>query len=90
MPIFFQEAVKKFLKTESLNFQTMIPNVGDLIRAEKVRSVNEESRSIAKHSMSWTEYHSLADIQSYIDYLVKTFPDLVRKTISFSSVSISI
>lgn len=26
--------------------------------------------------MTWTSYHRLADIYSYMDYLTKTFPEL--------------
>lgn len=26
--------------------------------------------------MTWTSYHRLVDIYSYMDYLTKTFPDL--------------
>jgi len=78
--IFPQGMLTSFLKKNGLSFRTMVPNVGELIRFENVKSSEENRRKkfrSSKHSMSWDQYHSLADIQSYLYYIVKTFPDLV-------------
>jgi hypothetical protein len=49
------------------------------MKLERIPTVGE--RVSADHPMTWTEYHSTADINAYLDFLAKTYPDLVNFSI---------
>lgn len=55
----------------------MIPDISNLMALEKVKAANAKIPAKADHPMTWDSYHSLEDINAYLDYLEKTYPDLV-------------
>ena len=55
-----------------MSYEVMIPNVQDLIELEKVKADTKEAVS-ADHPMTWTEYHPLEDMYSFLDYLEATY-----------------
>jgi murein tripeptide amidase MpaA len=61
------------LNRARLEFSKMIDDVQKLIDIESkpVTKIN------ADHPMTWTEYHPYEDMEKYMDYLEKTYPDLV-------------
>jgi murein tripeptide amidase MpaA len=67
------------LTSQGISHQVMIPNVQDLISQEKLTALLKVVQSRmslnipAGHNMSWTEYHPLEDIYSYLDYLEACF-----------------
>lgn len=70
--------VLRALNEAGFQHSTMIHNVADLMKLERVKSVDTRTNvPKADHPMTWTEYHDLADIDAYMDYLEKTYPDLV-------------
>ena len=74
------KAVVKKLKETSLEYSVMIDNVQTLLDREKgnvnKNSVDLRSNNIG-HPMTWNNYHSLNDMDLYMDYLVKQFPNVV-------------
>ena len=61
------------LESKKIKYEVMVEDVqrlGDLEKA--VPAVRAESQN-PRHSMSWTEYHTLEDMYSYLDYLEQTF-----------------
>ena len=71
--------VENKLKETSLEYSVMIDNVQRLLETEKVNE-NKKSDSLRAnhigHPMTWEKYHSLHDIDAYMDYLVKYFPHI--------------
>jgi hypothetical protein len=47
------------------------------MRLEKVAASDERAAGSPKHPMTWTSYHSSADIDAYLEYLAATYPTLV-------------
>ena len=54
------------------------------MKLERVKSSDNRIAPNADHPMTWTEYHSSADINAYLDYLLATYPDLVLIDLEFS------
>jgi len=65
--------VRGYLLEQGFIVSTMVENVGDLIRLEKVPSSNTKDLPNSQHSMTWTEYHEQDDIESFLDYLANTY-----------------
>ena len=43
-----------------------------------------EDETKTKHSMTWTEYHSKEDMETYLDYLAETYDFVTLETIGES------
>jgi len=67
------ERVKTNLFKNGFEFTTMIENVGELMRLEKVPKDRDELNMNSEHRMSWTEYHNQEDIESFVDYLAEKY-----------------
>jgi hypothetical protein len=52
------------------------------MRLERIAHEDERTVLNADHPMTWTSYHSTADINAYLSYLATTYPDLVRAFIA--------
>ena len=63
------------LNRRKIQFFIMIDDVQKLIELESKPATNMKQNT--QHPMTWTEYHSQVDIEKYMDYLEKTYPDLV-------------
>jgi len=72
------DSISNKLVRNNFEFTTMIHNVEDLIKLEKI-AAPEDTRIAqnADHPMTWTEYHSIEDINAYLEFLQTTYPDLV-------------
>merc|ERR1719162_2270899 len=68
----FTQVTENLMKQE-FDFSTMVENVGDLIRLEKVPAINRNEKPSSEHSMTWTEYHEQDDVESFLDYLANTY-----------------
>jgi len=71
------ETVSENLVKEGFEFSTLIENVADLMRLERIAHEDERTVLNADHPMTWTSYHSTTDINAYLSYLATTYPDLV-------------
>jgi len=60
------------LQSKDIKYEVMIEDVQRLVDLEKIPAVGAKSES-PRHSMTWTEYHTLDDMYSYLDYLEQTF-----------------
>jgi len=60
------------LKEQSIHFEIMIEDVQQLVDLEKIPSAPASERD-PRHSMTWTEYHTLDDMYTYLDYLEQNF-----------------
>ena len=72
------QAIEDNLKRANMDYSIMIQNVQTLIDIQNTKISKELiPKARAGHPMTWDEYHSLADIEAYMYYLVETFPDIV-------------
>ena len=71
------------LESQDIQYEVMIEDVQRVVELEKVPAVLSESQN-PRHSMSWTEYHTLDDIYSYLDYLEQTFDFVSTETVGQS------
>merc|ERR1711874_680869 len=60
------------LKEQNIHYEIMIEDVQRQVDLEKIPSDGAKNEN-PRHSMTWTEYHTLDDIYSYLDYLEQTF-----------------
>jgi len=67
------DRVKAILLHNRFEFTTMIENVGDLIRLEKIPSPRDKPNENSKHSMTWDEYHEQDHVEGFLDYLADTY-----------------
>jgi murein tripeptide amidase MpaA len=72
------------LELKGISYEMMIPDVQKLIDLEKVASSGREAPH-PKHAMTWTEYHTLEDMYTYLDYLEETFDFVSTEVIGQSS-----
>lgn len=75
--------LKKTLLDNGMGFITMIRDVAALSAQNKAQNDAARAKFFAtkdamkvKHSMDWTSYHTLDEINGYLDYMVATYPDL--------------
>ena len=72
------------LESKKIQYEVMVEDVQRLVDLEKaVPAVRTESEN-PRHSMSWTEYHTLDDMYSYLDYLEQTFDFVSTETVGQS------
>ncbi|KAI9553939.1 hypothetical protein GHT06_019210 [Daphnia sinensis] len=74
--------MEESLRQARLPFEILINDVQEAIRNENPpKSENEEDlMSRNGHTLTWERYHSLEDIDSYLEYLKLTFPNFVTVT----------
>jgi murein tripeptide amidase MpaA len=83
VPPTVQKSFTSQLTTRGVRHEVMIPNVQALIDLEKAQA-KLGVKSSADHDMSWTEYHTLDDMYSYLDYLEATFDFVTTQSIGKS------
>jgi len=67
-----QSVFTEQLATRGVRVEVMVPDVQALIDLEKAHN-NLGAKLSADHDMTWTEYHSLEDMYTYLDYLEANF-----------------
>jgi len=72
VPPGFQQQLETHLGLMDIKYQIMIEDVESLIELEKIPAIVREEAN-PRHAMTWTEYHSVEDIYSYLDYLEETY-----------------
>lgn len=75
-----QKTFTRYLTTQGIEHEVMIPDIQELIDLEKVQSRVAYNTS-AGHDMTWTEYHPLEDMYSYLDYLEATYDFVTTQSI---------
>jgi len=79
--------MQRDLAFRGIEFEVMIPDVQKLIEAEKVRAFSSEEVLPApqfRHDMTWTKYHSLEDMYTYLDYIEAEFDFVTTEEIGQS------
>jgi len=78
-----KQKLTKSLESQGIQYELMVDDVQTLIEYEKVPAVADlaAAASSADHSMTWTEYHSLEDMYSYLDYLEKNYDFVTTESI---------
>merc|ERR1711970_1130919 len=72
VPPGLQGQLETDLELKGISHEIMIPDVQKLIELEKIAAPNKDTPN-PRHSMTWTEYHPLEDMYSYLDYLEETY-----------------
>ena len=75
-----QKTFIKHMTAKEIEHEVMIPDIQELINLEKVQSRVAYNTS-AGHDMTWTEYHPLEDMYSYLDYLEATYDFVTTQSI---------
>lgn len=81
------EQLQQDLAAKGIVYSLHIENVQQLIEQEKVPATPElwqRTRMAPRHAMTWTEYHSLEDIYTYLDYLEETYDFVTTEEIGQS------
>jgi len=73
VPPGFQQQLERDLGAMDIKHQILIQDVQSLIELEKIPATPREGDANPKHAMTWTEYHSVEDMYSYLDYLEETY-----------------
>merc|ERR1719219_2463482 len=71
------------LQNQDINYDVMIEDVQRLVDLEKIPAMKVEAEN-PRHFMTWTEYHTLDDMYSYLDYLEQTFDFVSTETLGQS------
>ena len=81
----FAEKLSYDLSTFNITHSTMIADIDQLMQLERKPSINPlEQRIQMNHNMSWTEYHPLEDMYSYLDYLEAEYEFVTTEVIGKS------
>jgi len=72
VPPGLQGQLETDLELKGISHEIIIPDVQKLIELEKIAAPNKDTPN-PRHSMTWTEYHPLEDMYSYLDYLEETY-----------------
>ncbi|XP_065336580.1 carboxypeptidase B-like [Cloeon dipterum] len=88
VPAVSLKQVKATLKNVSATFKVMIQDVGAAIRNQNpvLKEGNNKRMARKGHRMTFQNYHRVSDIHGYLEYLARTFPDLVSVQTIGSSV----
>jgi len=71
------------LLDKNIHYEIMIEDVQRLVDLEKIPTVGGSVEN-PRHSMTWTEYHTLDDMYTYLDYLEQNFDFVTTETIGQS------
>merc|ERR1712236_197923 len=83
VPPGFQGQLETDLELKGISHEIMIPDVQKLIELEKIAAPNKDTPN-PRHSMTWTEYHPLEDMYTYLDYLEAEFDFVTTEEIGLS------
>jgi len=75
------------LEDRDIKHSLHIQNVQELIEKEKIPAAPERwqmTRMAPRHAMTWTEYHSLEDMYTYLDYIEAEFDFVTTEEIGQS------
>lgn len=74
--------MEESLRQARLPFEILINDVQEAIRDENPPKSEDEEDLMSRngHTLTWERYHSLEDIDSYLEYLRITFPNFVTVT----------
>jgi len=73
-------AVEEVFRQSRLTYTVLVDDVQDAIDKENVALspfARSEMDSNSGHQLTWQRYHRLSDIDSFLDYLQESYPDLV-------------
>ena len=77
--------LKSDLALKNIQQRIMIADVGEQMRIERTPAGNPNHRpSITTHKMTWTAYHSLDDMYTFLDFLETTYDFVTTETIGQS------
>jgi len=79
-----QAQLEEDLQLLKISHEVMIEDVQQLIELEKIPAASAETAKDTKHSMTWTEYHSLEDMYTFLDYLETTYDYVSTEEIGLS------
>ena len=71
------------LKEQNIHYEIMIEDVQRQVDLETIPSDGAKNEN-PRHSMTWTEYHTLDDMYTYLDYLEQNFDFVSTETIGQS------
>merc|ERR1711872_1041228 len=83
VPPYKQLQLEQDLEIKGISYEVMIPDVQKLIELEKIAAPSVETAN-PKHAMTWTEYHSLEDMYTYLDYIEAEFDFVTTEEIGQS------
>merc|ERR1712004_884252 len=78
------------LEDRDIKHSLHIQNVQELIEKEKIPAAPERwqmTRMAPRHAMTWTEYHSLEDMYTYLDYIEAEFDFVTTEAFSIARAS---
>merc|ERR1711970_322120 len=78
-----QSTFIRTLNEEGIKHEVMIEDVQSLINLERAQSGKGKKVS-ADHDMTWTDYHSLEDMYSFLDYLETTYDFVTTQSVGKS------
>jgi len=78
-----QSTFIRTLNEEGIKHEVMIEDVQSLINLERAQSGKGKKVS-ADHDMTWTDYHSLEDMYSFLDYLEATYDFVTTQSVGKS------
>merc|ERR1711887_316220 len=78
-----QSTFIRTLNEEGIKHEVMIEDAQSLINLERAQSGKGKKVS-ADHDMTWTDYHSLEDMYSFLDYLETTYDFVTTQSVGKS------
>jgi len=84
VPPGFQQQLEDDLNSMDIKHAIMIEDVQTLIDLEKIPAASKAGDVNPRHAMTWTDYHSLEDIYSFLDYLEETYDFVTTEVIGQS------
>ncbi|XP_033050744.1 carboxypeptidase A1 [Trachypithecus francoisi] len=79
VPFLSIQAVKIFLESNGISYDTMIEDVQSLLDEEQEQMFAFRSRARSTDTFNYTTYHTLEEIYDFLDLLVAENPHLVSK-----------
>ncbi|KAM5172674.1 carboxypeptidase A1 [Mantella aurantiaca] len=71
--------VKVFLESNNIEYSVMVEDIQELLDQEQREMKESKSRERISNSFSYSTYHKLDEIYSWIDSLIMEYPKLVSK-----------
>eukprot|EP00092_Neocalanus_flemingeri_P019908 GFUD01021566.1.p1 GENE.GFUD01021566.1~~GFUD01021566.1.p1 ORF type:complete len:363 (+),score=91.16 GFUD01021566.1:33-1091(+) len=80
VPPGMHEQLEADFELKGISYEIMIPDVQKLIELEKIAAPSTGAKN-PKHAMTWTEYHTLEDMYTYLDFLEETYDFVTTEVI---------
>lgn len=80
VPPGMHEQLEADFELKGISYEIMIPDVQKLIELEKIAAPSTGAQN-PKHAMTWTEYHTLEDMYTYLDFLEETYDFVTTEVI---------